>query len=269
MKWGLSFILLLFVCSCRSAREVTTFAVSYGKFAPKSINGFDFVIAEPDQFTAQQVHSLYHKHQKLLGYISLGEVNSSRSYYNILKQRGFLGTNQNWGAGFLNLADSVTRKVLIHRADHIVAKGFDGLFLDTVDDVEPGTGRGELQPYMVSLIRQIREKHPSICIIQNAGLFLLSKTAKYINGVLVEDVASNYNFRTKSYHIRSQKGFEERVSELRTLSKKYHKPIYIVDYAGTAMMRRKLSKRLNSAGFSYYIAPISLDTLISRHLSKD
>lgn len=261
MKYRYLFILLLMVASCRTTRDMTTFAVSYGRLNPSAIKNFDFVIAEPDRFSKEQVQSLYHKHLKLLGYISLGEVNSNRSYYNTLKKRGFVGTNRNWGASYLNLADSVTRRVLVDRAGQIIAKGFDGLFLDTVDDVEPGTGRGDLQPYMVDVIREIRKKHPSIDIIQNNGLFLLNKTAGYINGVLVEDVASDYNFQTRSYHVKAHNDFEERVSQLKSISKKYRKPIYIVDYAVTSAMRNQLSAMLNTTGFPYYIAPISLDTI--------
>lgn len=261
MKYRYLFILFLVVVSCSTTRGLTTFAVSYGQLNPSAIRNFDFVIAEPDQYSREQVQSLYHKHQKLLGYISLGEVNSNRSYYDTLKRRGFVGTNRNWAASFLNLADSVTRRVLENRADQIIAKGFDGLFLDTVDDVESGTGHGNLQPYMVDVIREIRREHPSIDIIQNNGLFLLNKTAPYINGVLVEDVASDYNFRTRSYHVKKHNDFEERVSELRAISKKYHKPIYIVDYAVTSAMRNQLSTMLKTTGFPYYIAPISLDTI--------
>lgn len=271
MRYRHPFILLLIlimVVSCRTTRDVEAFAISYGRLNPSVIKNFDFVIAEPDQFSREQVHYLHHKNQKLLGYISLGEVNSSRSYYNDLKSRGFLGTNKNWGASFLNLADSVTRKVLVDRAGQIIAKGFDGLFLDTVDDVEQGTGRGALQPYMVEVIKEIRSRYPSIRIVQNNGLFLLDRTAKYINGVLVEDVASDYNFRTKSYHIKAQKNFEKRVSELKTVAKKYHKPIYIVDYAVTTEMRNKLSNMLRSTGFSYYIAPISLNTIPSNAMNE-
>lgn len=273
----LSLLSMFIFVSCRNTKTVkknadyTPFAVSYGRIDSLQQVGakYKLLIVEPDYYSRAQVDSLNTPDNTLLGYISLGEVNKNRWYYPLLEERGFLGINENWESPYLNLADSTTRSILVDRVvPNIMAKGFDGLFLDTIDDVAPYTERSHLQPYMVEMIAGIRKKYPDAPIIQNAGLFLLDQTQQYIDAVLIEDVATNYNFSNASYHLRPENEYRERVSMINKYKQKYHKPFLVIDFAKSDSLKKMAASRLDTLGMPYYISTIELNHITSARPSQ-
>lgn len=260
-KWAVNFGLLILIFSgCKSSEKITSFMVNYSKVVPGQIGNKQMAILEPDQYTHMDIMSLKSTGTKLIGYVSLGEVNKNRWYYAMLKERGFLGENKNWGSYYINLKDSASRDILLNKViTNVVKKGFDGLFLDTIDDVAPYTDRGYLQPYMVELIRDIHTRYPGLIIIQNAGLFLLDKTHSYIDGDLIEDVASSYQFSDKSYQLSSSSSFKDKVQNIMTYKKKYHLPFFIVDYANNQQLKNKITARLDTLDIPFFIGNISLN----------
>lgn len=255
----LGLLTVLFI-GCKGSEKITSFSVNYGKLNSAQIDGKQMVIIEPDNYNHMELMSLKKSGAKIIGYVSLGEVNPNRWYFSLLKERGFLGENKNWGSYYINLKDSLSRNILLNRVvANIVKKGVDGLFFDTVDDVAPYTDRGYLQPYMAELIKDIHQRFPGMLIIQNAGLFLLDKTRPYIHGDLIEDVASAYSFSDKSYHLSSSKSYSDRVQTILTYKNKYHLPFFIVDYANNPQLKKEISSRLDTLNIPFFIGNISLN----------
>lgn len=237
-----------------------TFTVNYGKVKPDQITEQQMLILEPDNYNHIELVNLKKTGAKLIGYVSLGEVNPERWYYPLLKDRGFLGKNKNWNSYYINLADSVSRDILIDKViPDIIKKGFDGLFLDTIDDVAPYTGHGNLQPYMVQLIKEIHKRYPKKKIIQNAGLFLLDKTRPYIDGVLIEDVATRYQFKNKEYILTPETEYHTRVDTIQSYKTRYHIPFYIVDYSDNPFLKKEITSRLDTLDIPFYIGNINLN----------
>lgn len=139
-------------------------------------------------------------------YLSLGELGTSNTYYvngkpvqgSVLyeqhKNEGwFVGKNGNFGAYLLNLTRADVRNFLLEQARALLARGFDGLFLDTVDDAEffqSGTPATELvsgqltlyagrpdyptmrRAYIV-MIKELREAASDALLVQNGGFDVL------------------------------------------------------------------------------------------------
>ncbi len=253
-------ILIMLFTGCKTMEKINSFSINYGKLNPSQIDGKQMVIVEPDNYNHVEIMSLKKTGAKIIGYVSLGEVNPNRWYYSSLQERGFLGENKNWGSYYINLKDSVSREILLNRVvANIVKKGVDGLFLDTVDDVAPYTDKAYLQPYMVELIKDIHQRFPGMVIIQNAGLFLLSKTRPYIYGDLIEDVASAYNFSDKSYQLSAQKSYSDKVQTIMTYKNKYHLPFFIVDYANNSQLKKEVTLRLDTLNIPFFIGNIGLN----------
>jgi len=244
--------------------DYSPFAISYGRIEnlQEVGNQYKLLIVESDYYSRRQVDSLNTADNTLLGYISLGEVNKYRWYYPLLEERGFLGVNENWDSPFLNLADSKTRSILVDRVvPNIMAKGFDGLFLDTIDDVAPYSERSHLQPHMVDMIAKIRKKYPEAVIVQNAGLFLLDQTQKLIDAVLIEDVATNYDFKKQEYQLRPENEYREKVSTINDYKSQFGKPFLILDFAKGNGLKSMANKRLDTLNIPYSISSIELDSL--------
>lgn len=260
---------ILIICGCLNSKQVhptneqlEPFAISFGKETNLEEIGatYKLIIVEPDQFDKIETDSLNNASNKLLAYVTLGEVDRSRWYYPLLEEQGFLGVNENWDSPYIDLADSTSRAILLNQViPNIMIKGYDGLFLDTIDAVAPYTERKHLQPYMVDLIKDIRTNYPEAYIIQNAGLFLLDEVHNSINAVLVEDVATSYNFNEETYNLRAQQEYEDKITEINNLSNTYNLPFLIVEYAEENELVDLTKSRLDEFSYPYFISTIELD----------
>lgn len=255
----------------KQGRALEPFAVSYEKIEDLrgAADKYKLLIVEPDQYSKAEADSLTTESNKVIAYVTLGEVDRNRWYYPLLEKRGFLGVNEYWDSPYLNLADSTTRSILLDQViPNIMSKGFDGLFLDTVDDVAPYTERSHLQPFMEEIIGQIRSAYPDAFIIQNAGLFLLDSSHKLIDAVLIEDVATSYNFENQTYNLKGRDDYREKVKIIEKNSNLYNKPFLIVDFSDKESLTSTVIKRLDTLPYPYFIGSIQLnniwDTISSR-----
>ena len=247
------------------------FAVSYEyiRNLKDAAEQYNLLIIEPENYSRSEIQLANDQSTKIIAYVTLGEVDRNRWYYPLLEERGFLGVNENWDSPYLNLADSTTRSIMLDQVvPNIMSKGFDGLFLDTVDDVAPYTERAHLQPHMLDIITKIRKSYPDALIIQNAGLFLLDKTHDLINGVLIEDVATSYNFDRKSYNLKSTDAYKEKAGSILKLKKKYKLPFLVVDFSDNKHLTNLTIKRLDSLSLPYFISSIELND-ISKGISSN
>lgn len=245
-------------------RNLMPFGVSYDKVTPGQAEGYSLLIVEPDNYSKLEVEQLKSQGIKVIAYVALGEVDRNRWYFPLLEERGFLGVNKNWDSPYLNLADSTTRAIMLEKViPEIMVKDFDGLFLDTIDDVAPYTERSDLQPYMLELIRRIRRQYPQSMVVQNAGLFLLERSSRFVDAVLIEDVATMYNFQNKTYNLQHRQEYREKVKRIRELSDMTGKPFLIVDFARTEALRERARNRLDTLRFPYFIGTIELNDLAS------
>ncbi len=244
--------------------SITHFGVSYAKLTPDQVEDYDLVIIEPDFYSKAEIDLLKDKGGKILAYITLGEVDSNRWYYPKLQERGFLGKNKNWNSSYLNLEDAETRAIILDQVlQEIVVKGVDGVFMDTIDAVSPYTNNSHLAPYMLELIREIRNRNPDLMLIQNSGLFLLEDSKEYVDGVLIEDIASGYDFENQEYFIKSDKAYHERLSLIQESSEKYDLPFFIIDFAVDTESIEEVKSRLDTLSFPYFISNIQLNQLPS------
>jgi len=257
-------LMVVSISSCQNSREILKFGIDYSKVSVNSLKGYDMVVLEPFNYNYRETRQLLESKTKLIGYVSLGEVGASRWYYPLLKDKGLLlGKNENWDSYFINLTDTLSRRMLLNKViPEIMDRGFDGLFLDTIDDVAPGTGRGNMQGDMVQLIREIRKRYPDIYIIQNRGMFLLNQTHKYVNALLIEDVASSYNFDQKKYYMVDDSTFKKRIENIDHYEAEINSgQLLLVDYATSDSLKKQVQQRLDTLKLPYFISSIKLDTL--------
>lgn len=211
----------------------------------------------------------------LLGYLSLGEAHLGRGYADELDRRGLLlGRNANWpDARFIDVREKRwTAMVLNQLVPAILARGFRGLFIDTLDscafleqqDAVRFAGMGRAAG---DLVRAVRRAFPRIPIMVNRGYAVLEQIASDIDMVLGESVHTTYDPVTKSYvrvapaDVRWQL---DRLNEARRLSPSIR--LFSLDYwspddpAGLA--RVYAEARVN--GLVPYVATIDLSRVIPR-----
>jgi len=256
----------LFLCVLPSLLGFETFAGSlqkpnvffcYGKLNPVEIKGYDYVILESKHYNPSDIKKVKKLNGKVLAYISLGEVNSQSKYFNELKDIT-LGKNENWDSYYLDLKSDSTVQVLFSEVDRMLSDGYDGLFLDNIDNFTTFGFQKNQKSEVVSFIEKLNAKYPQHFILQNAGIELIDATHEFIDGVVVESVASNYSFSDNTYKLRDEKEYNEYVKKLNQLRRKYKFPILLVEYADSLELYNDIEKRISKTSFLYFIGVIDL-----------
>lgn len=246
-------------------------AVDYGADTdPAVARQFDLLVLEPDH--ARAVAPLRGPSSVVLGYISLGEVEQNRPYAADLRKAGVLrAANPNWpDARMIDLRKPEWSALVTGQlVPEILAKGYDGIFLDTLDNAEamehahPAALAG-MTAAACQLVRQIRAHFPSITIMMNRGYALLPTVAPDVDIVLGEAMASRWDFSAKRYVMTSDEDWNWQAARLRAA--KAANPsirLAVLDYWDPADQATiaALYQRERSAGFCPYVATLALDRL--------
>lgn len=235
--------------------------ICYGDFFPEKVKGFKYVIIEPAYFSEADVQILKSNNTKVLAYISLGEVDQTSDYFAELKDIT-IGTNPIWNSYVLDLNAQKTRDVLGGKIDsYIKDKGFDGLFLDNIDNFTLNGPTPEQRPVLISFLKDIRNRYPNLFIIQNAGLELLNDSYSLIDALAIESIASDYDFTRNNYRLRTRSDYKFKSKQLSEVSKKYELPIIVIEYSDSKYLQKHILKRINTMGWHYFIGTIDLQSI--------
>lgn len=237
-----------------------TVLVCYGKIDPAKIKGYNYVILEEKNFKKEDVTLIKKNNKNVLAYISLGEVNSNASHYNLLKNR-VLGRNNNWDSYYLNLQEKSTPVVLLTLIKKVLDKGFDGLFLDNIDNFSSFGPQFSQRNELIALIKRIKKQFPSHVLIQNSGLELIPETKEYIKAVLFESIATDFSFKDNGYKLRENADFIERLKSIKEINMNYKIPVLLIEYANNSILYDQIVKRLSVSNFEYFIGEIDLQTI--------
>lgn len=209
----------------------------------------------------------------LLGYLSLGEASSQRSYFPAVKEEGILaGENTNWpGSWFVDVRDRRWHARVVHQlVPQILAAGFHGVFLDTLDDAaelerrDPVANRGMIRA-AAELVRSIRKANPAIPIMMNRGYELLPEVARDIDILLGESVYSTYDFDRRTYRLVAPDAYQAQLAHLKR-ARKLNRALRVctldywdpLDRAGI----RRIYRVERGNGFDPYVATIGLDRIV-------
>ena len=102
----------------------------------------------------------------------------------------------------------------------VLHRGFDGLFLDTLDDAahlersDPARHRS-MTAAAARLVRTIRFHYPTLTIMMNRAYEILPAVEEHIDIVLGESLFADYDLDTKSYRLVEPALYRQQVRLLR------------------------------------------------------
>lgn len=234
--------------------------VCYGRLEPETIKGYSYVILESQFYNIYEIQKIKSQNEKVVAYISLGEVNKNSQNFELLKENVF-GKNEIWNSFYLNLKSENATDILLEIVKTTLAFGFDGLFLDNIDNFTSFGPQSQQKTELLNLLKVLNDAYPNHIFIQNAGIELISETAPFIDAVVIESVASDYTFEDKNYKLREKNEFEEYKKQLIEINKKYKFPIILIEYADNIKLHDAIQKRIKSLKFEYFIGNIDLQTM--------
>jgi uncharacterized protein (TIGR01370 family) len=252
--------------------DASRFAVYYAADAElDALEPYELLVLDADHHP--DLGALASRGKTLLGYLSLGEVSSQRAHFHAVQADGILlEENRNWPGSFLVDVRSEAWKTRVCRelAPSILDRGFDGLFLDTLDNPSylershPERYRG-MSHAAVELVLELRRHFPDALLMMNRAYELLPRLASDIDFVLGESVRADYDFGTKRYFLVDQAIYQSQVERLQAaVAMAPALEVFTLDYwdpddfVGIASIYEQ--QRAN--GFEPYVATVELDRIV-------
>lgn len=271
-KWLLIGMAGLFAWNC-SAPQIDSshpWMVYYGNQAlpPKLVSQFKTLILDADQIPSIEPKN---PSVKYIGYLSLGEAEEYRWYWPFVAGKSLLvETNPDWPGS--HRVDPRSKEwgdlVLNQLIPAILKKGYDGLFLDTIDtgiylqEKDPVKYQGA-RGAMVDLIRAIHQRYPDVLIFTNNALEILDEVAPVVSGIVVEDLYTRYDFASKKSIETPKADQQYKEAFLDRAVHQYRKPVFNILYetnpaSNLADYARKRSKE---KGYYWYLTTVDLHAL--------
>ncbi|MFH1416552.1 MAG: endo alpha-1,4 polygalactosaminidase [Elusimicrobiota bacterium] len=266
------FILLSGCVMKQGLRRIDDWAIllNYSGYDPaagytEKYKDYDILILDPDCNPGM----LHNRHTLFFAYLSIGEAESYREYWDIIKNEGFiLEENPEWkGNYYVDITAPAWSDLIISRViPGIISKGFDGLFLDTIDTVDILKEKfpvGEPEKHMAEFIKKIKETFPGLKLISNNGFSVLEEIAGYVDIFLCEDIYMMPDFEKGGYKDVPAEDREYKVDILKNVSARTGKPVLVIDYLPEDDIKRKkeTSRKIRKLGFKPYIAQKELDRI--------
>ena len=233
----------------------------------------DFGLVVLDSLHHPPIRPLLEQKKTVIGYISLGEVENYRDYYKAVEKEGILyEKNPNWpDSRYIDVRDTRwTRRVIEELVPRLLHKGFQGIFIDTLDNPaelerrDPVKFKG-MTAAAANLVKAIRRHYPRIYIMLNRSYEILPAVDGQIDAALGESVFTEIDFEKKAYRLAEPKVYRLQVQWLKEAQARQPKlKIYTLDYwpptdaAGIARIYAEQRKN----GFIPYVSVKELDRVL-------
>ena len=239
-----------------------------------SLRDFDpYTLLVLDSDSRPQLPPLSEHGKTLLGYVSLGEAEQHRHYYEELRAEGLvLAENPNWaGNHHLDIRSRRwTERVIYELIPALLHQGFDGVFLDTLDSPlylaqQDPVRYGGMTEAAIDLVRTIRKHYPRIKIMLNRAYEILPQVAGDVDMVLGESMYADYDFKSKTYRRVPRQMYQQQIAYLKQATRLNPElKVFTLDYwepsdkEGIAAIYREQ----RSHGFIPYVATVALDRIV-------
>lgn len=173
-------------------REAKNFVIYYGAGKEEKLCRYDVAIIEPKGHTPRGVEVMKAGKCLSIGYLSVIEINPTDPRFRYLKEEDFIRcdgireVNSIYGNYMADIRSKRWQDILMHECGRIIeGLGYDGIFLDTIGNVENPRIIKEYQNALISesimFLHRLRDRYPEHIIIQNNAV---EKLINYSTGII-------------------------------------------------------------------------------------
>ena len=160
----------------------------------------DRVVLDPRLVTDAEVAKLRATGTDVHAYVSIGEIEPSDQFYDSIPQSAVLATNEGWNTSVIDLTSPAWRSLILEkRIAPLARRGFNGLFLDTLDSYHLTKDLERQKAALVSLIGEIQTTSPNLKLLLNRGFEVLDALPAKVTGVVAESLYKSFNPSTGEY----------------------------------------------------------------------
>lgn len=252
-SWRKSFwfaVFMLFTSPANSAER--SIAFYYHQIdSVRELLSYDRVVVTPEALSAVQLSQLKQAQVEVYAYLSVGEANP------LLAKRlptARLAENSAWQSVVMDLQHPAWQQHLLQSAQQLTARGFDGLFLDTLDSYQLVDSK--LHNAQREALRQLIDQlaTSSASLILNRGFELLPQLSQAPAAVVAESLYFGYDVSNNHYFKQSAADSDWLVQQLQQVQARGIEAI-VLDYLPDNLQQRlEAAKYILQQGFTPYIA---------------
>jgi polysaccharide biosynthesis protein PelA len=206
------------------------------------------------------------------GYLSAGEAERNRAYFSAIPQHLLLDENPNWpGSFYADVRRPEWRALMLDRLlPELLARGFQGVFLDTLDNPpflearDPRRFAG-MTAAAAELVLAMRARYPRLPIMLNRAYELHAAAGEAVDIVLAESLLGGYDFSRRSYVPVDAEGVRWGMARIGELQRAHPRVrVFTLDYWDPADLAgiRRLYSTQRRHGFVPYVATIDLHRIV-------
>ncbi|MBK8430849.1 MAG: endo alpha-1,4 polygalactosaminidase [Chloroflexi bacterium] len=234
----------------------TSYICHYGLPQLEELAGVDWALVQAGHFSAEQVAYLHQHHTQTFAYLALSQegitAESECRPWHLRDQHGRPIRNANWPTWLVDCNSAEWHAELLNKQiPALTARGFQGLFLDTLDIIGP---LPSLKSGLIALIKAIHQQYPALKLIANRGFELYPEIHDCLAGVLFEAFTTAYT--NGRYATWDEEGLAWTTVQANLLRTRYpHLPVLALDYAdpNDEVLRQLAIGRARAHGFVPFV----------------
>ncbi len=249
--------------------SLTSTAVFYASNPPvELLDQFQRVIVEADNIKPDELALLKRNGTRVFAYLSVGEVSPTRKWFKQVQPDWILGRNNVWDSEVLDMANPQWQQFMLDQlVEPLVKRGFDGLFLDTLDSfylyTKTPEERQQQAKALATILKTIKQRYPKLGLIANRGFDAMPAIAPLLEAVVVESLYASWDNAKKVYQPADPEGRIWLLKQIQGLQHDYGMEIIVIDYLppGSRQEARRLAMRLREKGFVPWISTPALNSV--------
>ena len=241
-------------------------AFYYGSDVPADVLSlYDNVVVEPSSVKSRNIEQLQDAGVSVFAYLSVGEVDQENWNRFNLPDDLVLGKNNGWDSIIVDPDHRVWKDYLLEQhIPALVEKGYQGLFLDTLDSYQilnpDDSEKVVYQKALIALIAAINTQFPDLKLMVNRGFELFPEITEHVDHLVAESLFQTFSPGSENYYSVPA---EDRIWLLEQLKRiqSYGIPVTVIDYLPVEEMAsaKALAGKIQEAGFSAWVSTPELD----------
>jgi cysteinyl-tRNA synthetase, unknown class len=196
----------------------------------------------------------------VLSYMSIGEAENYRWYWSQRSSSWLGGENRQWRGNYsVRFWHPGWQEIIFTYTDRILAAGFDGVYLDKVDEYETMGHRDEMVEFVARIAARAKAQRSDFLVVSQNGDPLLSdaKFRHAIDGFAREDLFYGEDGEGKR---NGSEDIRDAVRHLKMFAAE-GKPVFVVEYPRNDAQAQTARREISEHGFIGLIAKRSLGAL--------
>jgi len=208
----------------------------------------------------------------VLAYLSIGEAELGRPYWPEVRGKSFvIEANPSWPDNVrVDIRDRRWQSILLdHEVPRLLAQGYRGLMLDTLDTApylerrDPVRFAGARKA-LIQFLALLRRSYPDAFLLAN-GTDTLVDAAPYVDGYITEGIFATYDPEPGTYRPTTPAEREWRLAQVTAALGRARRPVFSIEYAGDrgapAGLSEWAARQSREHGFRPYVTTKNLDRL--------